>query len=214
MRVLVLLGFALLASVVRAAETDSLAVPANRIAPDDPAWEELAGGLREQKAITAPFTENRWFPFKKTPTVLKGESRVAAGRGLSLHYIFPEEVTTIIDAHGLLTRTAQGDTAAAPDPQAAAANNALLHVLALDLRALAETFELYGQRTATDWKLALVPKDASLRRTLGQISIEGEKAAVRRIELRRSAVQRVEILIGPPRTEAAFSSDDLHRYFR
>lgn len=214
MRVLVLLGFALLASSGRAAEADALALPANRIAPGDPAWQELAGGLREQKAITAAFTENRWFPFKKTPTVLKGESRVAAGRGLSLHYVFPEEVTTIIDARGMLTRNAKGDTAAALDPQAAAANSALLHVLALDLAPLAETFELYGLRTGSGWKLALVPKDASLRRTLGQISIEGEGSAVRRIELRRSAAQRVEILIEPPRPAAAFSEDDLRRYFR
>jgi hypothetical protein len=214
MRRLALVCLVLAASLARGAEPEPLVSPAHRLAADDPAWRELAGGLRGPQAITATFTENRWFPFKKTPTVLKGESRVAAGRGLSLHYVSPEELTTIIDAQGMLLRTAKGDTAGPADPPAVAANRALLHVLALDLPALTGTFELYGERTGTKWKLALLPREASLRRTLGQISIEGDGAAVRRIELRRSAVQRVEILIDPPEAGSVFSAEVLRRYFR
>ena len=91
----------------------------------------------------------------------------------------------------------------------------MLHVLRLDLRALAEIFELYGQRAGAAWTLALVPRDAALRRTLGQIAVTGENAAVQRIELRRSLTQRVEILVGPPRDPAvAFTSDELLRFFR
>jgi Outer membrane lipoprotein carrier protein LolA-like len=204
-----------LAGLGRAAdEADPLVTPAHRIAPDDPAWGELAGGLRKVPAVTASFTELRRFSFKKTPTVLKGDSRVSAERGLSLHYLEPEDQTVVIDGRGMLIRTPQGDRVPPDDPRAGAANGALLHVLRLDLPALAETFELYGARRGPAWTLALVPKDADLRRTLGQISVEGTGTEVQRIELRRSVTQRVEILVDPPRSTAAFTPDEIHRFFR
>ncbi len=203
-----------LAAPLRASDADPLVAPAHRLAPDDPAWAELAGGLRNQPSVTADFTEQRRFAFRKTPTVLQGEVRVSTAHGLSLHYRGPENQTVIIDPRGLLVRTPAGDTVPPSDPRAAAANSALLHLLRLDLGPLADTFELYGLRTGTAWTIALVPRAAELRRTLGQISVEGEAAAVRRIEFRRSATQRVEILVAPPRSAAPFSADELRRFFR
>jgi hypothetical protein len=59
-----------------------------------------------------------------------------------------------------------------------------------------------------------VPRADDLRRTLGRISVEGEGAAVGRIELRRSETQRVEIIVAAPRPAAAFTADEVRRYFR
>ncbi|HRE05997.1 MAG TPA: hypothetical protein PKX00_10335, partial [Opitutaceae bacterium] len=95
-----------------------------------------------------------------------------------------------------------------------AANRALRHVLRLDFPALAQDFELLGRRAGDRWSLVLVPRADDLRRTLGRISVDGEAGLVRRIELRRSALQSVEILISPPRAPAPFAADDLKRYFR
>lgn len=197
-----------------AEEPAALVSPAHRLAADDPAWRELAAGLRGLGAVTADFTENRYFPFKRTTTVLPGEARVSAEHGLSLHYLGPPEQVVIMDDRGMVVRAAGKDTVPPADAQTAAANTALRHVMRLDLRPLEKDFELYGDRTGAAWKLALVPKDDALRRTLGQISIEGEGAAVRRIELRRSLTQRVEILIAAPRPPAAFTADELKRFFR
>ena len=73
----------------------------------------------------------------------------------------------------------------------------------------------YGERTGSAWTLALVPRADALRRTLRQVTVAGESAAVRRIELRRSPTQRVEILIEPPRAQGvAFSADEVRRFFR
>ncbi len=199
---------------VFAGEAETLAVPAHRITADDPAWQDLTGRLRRQPEVTADFIENRWFAFKRTPTILRGEARVSTAHGLSLHYVSPQEQTVIIDAGGILLRAPTGDSVPPADPRAEAANSALLHVLQFDLTPLANAFDLYGVRSGATWKLALVPKEESLRRTLGQISIEGEGEAVRRIELRRSALQRVEILIAPPSAAAAFTAGELRRFFR
>jgi hypothetical protein len=203
----------ILTTLAPAAETDALATPANRIAPGDPAWQDLVASFARRPDATAEFSEQRFFPFKKTPVELKGESRVSATRGLSLHYTAPEERIVILDTQGVLIRDARGETAAPADPRAAAANAALVQVLRFDLPALAEAFELFGQREGTAWKLAFVPRAAELRRSVGQILVAGNSDAVNRIEIRRSAKQFVAILIGPPRP-APFTADELKQFFR
>ena len=206
---------ALYALNAAAAADDPLVAPAHFLQPDDPAWSDLLHHADRPSAITADFQENRWFPFKKIPVVLKGEVRVSAEHGLSLHYLAPDEHIIILDRQGLLVRQTSGDRSPPADPRTAAANSALLHVLSFDLRPLADRFELYGRREGDAWNIALVPRDPDLRSTLGQISVAGEGPAVRRIELRRSALQRVEILVDPPRrTGLAFTPDELHRFFR
>jgi len=184
------------------------------VAPDQAPWRELATALRARGAVTAAFTENRWFPFRKAPTVLHGEVRISAGRGLSLHYFGPPERTVIIDERGLLVRSAEGDIVPPADPRTAAANFALLHVLRLDLPPLAAAFDIYGLSAGSAWRLALVPRGEAMRRSLGRIELEGDGGAVRRIELRRSASQRVEILVAPALPAAAFTGDELRRFFR
>ena len=211
---LILIFVLALAPSVRAAEADPLVAPVHRLEAGDPAWRDLLAQVEQRPDAVAGFEERRWFPFKKLPTVLKGEARVSAARGLSLHYVEPQERTVIIDERGVLLREAGRETAPPADPRATAANSAMLHVLRFDLKALAEIFEIYGERTGAAWTLALVPRAESLRRTLGQITVAGENAAVRRIELRRSLTQRVEIFIEPSRPAAAFTADELHRFFR
>jgi hypothetical protein len=213
-RILFLALAGILAATARAEETDAAVAPGNRISPDDPAWSELSAGLRQRTAVTADFTERRLFSFKKTPTILQGEVRVSAEHGLSLHYVHPEEHTVIIDGRGVLLRSAKGDSIPPAEPDAGAGNDALLHALRLDLGPLAKTFGLYGTRTGAAWTLVLVPRAAGLRRTLDRITVGGEGSAVRRIELRRSATQRVEISVQPPHPAEPFTAEEIRRYFR
>jgi outer membrane lipoprotein carrier protein LolA len=214
MRGFVLLCALALGPSLCAADPDSLAVPAHRLKIDDPAWRDLAVQVGQRPDAVADFEEHRWFPFKKLPTVLKGEVRVSASHGLSLHYVEPQDRTVIIDERGLLLREGGHDSTPPPDPRGAAANTAMLDLLRFDLAALARTFEIYGERKEEAWTLALVPQADALRHTLGQITVAGEKLVVRRIELRRSVTQRVEILVGPARPPAAFTAEELRRFFR
>ena len=114
----------------------------------------------------------------------------------------------------MLIRAPAGEKAPPADPRAAAANEALLHILRFDLAALEKDFELYGQRDGTAWTLGLVPRTEALRRSVGRITVTGEAAAIRRIEIRRTAKQAIEIIIAPPRPTAAFTAEEVKRYFR
>jgi glycosyltransferase involved in cell wall biosynthesis len=199
---------------VAAAETDPLVDPAYRLPPSAPAWSDLIEAFAHQPDITADFTERRQFPFKKEPIELQGEVRVSAARGLSLHYTTPEDRTVILDEQGMLIRAPAGQKAAPADPRATAANEALRHILRFEFAALEKDFEIYGQREGADWTLALVPRTETLRRSIGRIGVTGQTATIRRIELRRTAKQVIEILIAAPRPAAAFTPEELKTYFR
>jgi hypothetical protein len=211
---LTLIMAGLLAAPARAEEPDPIATEAHRIQPNDPAWGILALAIRQQGPVTASFTERRWFSIRKAPVVLRGEARLSDERGLSLHYLDARQPTVIIDNAGVILRPAAGQAAQPMDPRAAAGQLALLRGLRLDFDSLGGAFDIYGRHSGLAWTVTLVPRAAGLRRALGRITVEGRGPAVRRIELRRSAAQRVEISVDPPRPAAAFTPDELRRYFR
>jgi hypothetical protein len=196
-----------------AAADPALVNAANRIDPSAPAWRQLAAGFATQQAVIADFEERRHFAFRREPVVLKGIARILGDAGLSLEYTAPEERIVIVDREGLLVRDRAGNRPAPGDPRAGAANEALLHILRFDLAALAKTYDLYGRREEAGWILALVPRDEAIRRAIGDIFVEGEAAAVRRIELRRSARQNVEIRIDEAR-DVTFTPEERRLFFR
>ncbi len=197
-----------------AAEPAPLVSPAHRLAPGAPGWTDLITAFAHQGDTSADFVERRFFPFKKQPIELKGEVRVSAAHGLSLHYTAPEERTVILDAQGMLIRGAAGEKALPADLRARAANEALRHILRFDFAALEPEFEIYGQRAGPAWTLVLMARAETLRRGIGIITVAGEDTVVRRIELRHSARQYIEILNEPPRPPVAFTADEVRRYFR
>lgn len=204
----------LCATAAFAAELDPLVNPENLITPDAPAWSDLAGALSRNPDVIADFRERRFFPFKKAPVELAGEVRVSDTRGLSLHYTSPEERTVILDNDGVLIRAPAGEKVPPSDPRAAAANEALMHLLHFNFAALSKDFEIYGQRDTTTWELLLVPRTDTLRRSVGRISASGEAATIRQIEIRRTAKQAIEIIIEAPHPSAAFTPEELKRFFR
>jgi hypothetical protein len=182
---------------------------------NDAAWRPLFTALANKGTIHSQFREHRWFPFRKQAVVLEGEMRLAPGRGLSLRYVKPEESLVIVDERGLLLRDATGAPRELPaDPRAGAVNAALLPILRFDEAEFAKVFLLHAARDGGEWRLDFVPRDPALARTLGRIVLHGADEVVCRIEFRRSATQRVEILIGETATGVTFSEADLQRFFR
>jgi len=198
----------------RAADADALVAPAHRLAAAEPAWADLTAAFARTPDVTADFTERRFFPFRRGAVELTGEARVSATRGLSLHYTAPEERIVILDAQGMVIRAPAGEKVPPADPRAAAANEALRHVLHFDFAALEQDFELYGQRDGTAWTLALVARTEALRRSVGRITVVGEGATIRHIEIRRTPKQAIEIILAAPRPPAAFTAAELQHFFR
>ena len=198
----------------RAAGTEPPALPEYQLDFTAPEWQLVAAAFARQPDVTADFTERRQFPFKTEAVQLSGVVRVSARRGLSLQYTVPESRTVILDDRGVLVRSPAGERSQPADPRAAAANEALRRILRFDLAALALDFEPYGQFDGDTWTLVLVPRTETLRRSTGRITVAGEAATIRRIEIRHSAKQVIEISIAAPRAAAAFTAEEVRKYFR
>jgi hypothetical protein len=183
---------------------------------NDAEWQPLFRALAAQGAVRSEFTERRWFSFRKEPVVLHGEIRFQPGRGLSLRYTQPEERLMVIDDRGILLRDERGRTRELrADQRAGNLDQALLPVLSFDLPRLLPHFALAASRESDGaWRLEFTPKDAALARTLGALSVSGAGETVQRLEFRRSAKQRVEILIGKTEHGVTFSDEELRRFFR
>jgi len=210
-------GLFLLLGIVRAADPADLITPANKITvgENDASWRELATALAANGNVAAPFTENRYLPFKKIPVVFTGDMRLSPDRGLSLAYTKPENQLMIVDAKGVLLRDGRGRQRELPnDPRAQAATTALLHVMRFDLPELAKNFDLYGQRTGDDWHLVFDPRPGELASVLSRLIVTGHRAQVKKLEMRKSALQGIEILIGDVRTHVDFTPEEIQKSFR
>lgn len=182
---------------------------------NDADWRPLFAALAAQGDVRSTFTEHRWFSVRKEPVTLHGELRHSAGRGLSLHYTQPEEQVLVVDAQGLLMRDAKGRTRTlAADPRAPRMDAALLPVLRFDLPALLRLFSLRAARDGDDWRLDFTPRTPELARSLSVLTVEGRGEVVSRLEFRRSAKQRVEVLIETTETGVTFSAEEMRRHFR
>ena len=198
-----------------AAETPKEPGPQLYPGKNDAEWLSLFGALGSRRVVVAEFSEQRWFPFKKIPVVLKGVMRLAPDLGMSLNYTEPEQRTIIIDARGLILREADGREREIPsDPAALAAASAMLPILNFDWQKLDRNFLVYAARDGEDWRLDFVPRDSQLASRLGRIVASGQGVLMRHLEFRRSALQRVEILIGETKQGGSFTPEEKKRYFR
>jgi hypothetical protein len=202
------------ALTAQAGPAGSPAVAPGKVSTAAPEWRELIGKFASRSDAVADFEERRYFPFRKDPVVLKGEVRVSARHGLSLAYAEPERRIVIIDDKGVLLREPSGEKLPPADPRASAANDAMLHILRMDFAALEKSFEIDGAHSADEWTLTLVPRAEAVRRSIGTIHVAGDMTSVRQIELRRSPKQHIDIVIAAPRAPAAFSADEMKRFFR
>ena len=181
----------------------------------DPAWADLFARLAAAKTRFSLFEERRYLPFRKTPLVLKGEIRIVPERGLSLRYLEPEHRVLIVDVKGLLLRDEEGRERAAPsDSRAQAITAALVDVLRFDLPALQKAFVIHGRSDGPAWTLAFVPRDPAVAEMIGTLVVSGEVARLERIEMNKSANQRIEILISGTQEDVIFTGAVLDRYFR
>ncbi|MDB6168049.1 MAG: hypothetical protein JWM88_913 [Verrucomicrobia bacterium] len=181
----------------------------------NPAWADLFARLAPDRNRQSKFEERRTFPFRRTPVILKGEIRIVPERGLSLRYLEPEQRILIVDSQGLLMRDDTGRERAAPsDSRAQAVTSALVSVLRFDLAALEKSFAVHGRREGDAWTLAFVPLEPALGELVGVLAVSGAQGRIDRIEMVKSANQRIEILISGTQENVIFPGDVLHRFFR
>ena len=178
-------------------------------------WGPLLLKLANQGAVYSTFSEERWFPIRKKPTVLEGELRFSQELGLSLRYLKPEEKMMILDDKGLLLRDAKGrQKASSQDTAGSELGRSLMSIFAFDPEQLRERFFVCGNRDGEDWRIDLQPRDPKQAALLGTVTVFGRGEEIRRLMIKKSGNQRVEITIRATRQVSGFTQDERRRYFR
>jgi outer membrane lipoprotein carrier protein LolA len=178
-------------------------------------WKPLLSALASKGALQASFTELRFFPFRRDPTVLKGTLRISPEKGLSLQYAEPEASVLVADSSGILLRDAAGRSSPMPaDSRQAGAIASLLPIMRFDLASLFTRFDIRAQRTGENWRFEFTPRDPAAASALGVITVLGTDEDVRHLEFKRSERQRIEIEVDGTRSGLVFTPAELRDYFR
>jgi hypothetical protein len=208
---------AALAAMVLAGAAHCADIPGTVLSPGagEGEWKPLIESLAGKGTVVAPFEEHRYFVFRHTPLVLKGTIRISRERGLSLQYTEPDPSILIADSGGLLLRDKDGNTREVPSgSRQSGAIAALLPIMQFDLSALYPRFEIHARRDGADWMFEFTPRDPDVARSLGEIFVGGTGTDVHHLEFRRSASQRVEIMVGDTRSGVPFTAAELAQFFR
>jgi hypothetical protein len=205
------LAFALLSAARGGQDASTLLSPESGTGD----WKALVDSLAGHGTILAPFSERRFFPFRRDPTQLKGVLRISPDHGLSLQYTDPDAYVLIADSAGLVLKDAGGRVRQMPSgSREAAAVSSLLPIMRFDLAALYPRFVIRAQGSASGWSFVFTPRDPGAADSLGVITVRGAGSVVSSLEFRRSSSQRVEIDVGRTTTGMAFSDGDLRQFFR
>jgi hypothetical protein len=178
-------------------------------------WAPLISALAAKGPIQASFTERRYFPFRRDPTILMGVLRISPEHGLSLQYTDPEPSVLIADSKGLIMRDKNGRSRERPSgSREGGAIASLLPILRFDFPALFPLFEIRAHQDDKGWRFEFTPRDAEDAGALGAITVAGMGSDVTHLEFKRSASQRVEIDVGDTRSGMVFTTADQGKYFR
>lgn len=191
---------------------------ANQVDPANPpaALVELREAIQQRGAIQAEFVERRQIAFKREAIELRGELAYAPGKGLSLHYLEPEEHRVVLSGNSLISEDDEGMLQERRIPRRYAALQA---VLTLDVDALSKQFKVY-YASGDEWSFGLFAEGETRtgpRRSVGSpsesIIVQGSGTVVERIELQRTGSIKVVIELSAVSELDARDTEALNRFF-
>ena len=164
-----------------------------------PAFDELLKLLAARRHGHVTFTEVQELAMLDRPLQSSGELLYDAPDRLEKRTLKPR-VQNLVLEHGVLTAR-RGHRTYVMElrdyPQVVPFVESIRATLAGDRAALERFFRVQFDGTLAHWTLLLVPVDASLAGAVKDIRIEGERDAIRTVEIRHSDGDRSLLTIGP-----------------
>lgn len=153
------------------------AIPMARAAEQPPA-DALLARLHQPAVLRGNFVQSRQITGFRRPVESSGDFVVARGEGLLWHTQKPFESLLSVSRERLRVTNGKGGTETTLDakrePMLRALNDILQSVVIADIPALRTRFDLTIKLVgATDWEMALLPKDATLRSRFSTIVLAG-----------------------------------------
>jgi hypothetical protein len=164
-----------------------------------PELDSLMALLSQRRHGEADFTEKKYLSMLKQPLESSGELIYDAPDHLEQRTEKPRPQSVVLD-HGIVTmQIGQRHRVLrlADYPQLAPLIDSIRATLAGDRAALERVFELGFTGTLEHWQLRLEPHDAQLAATLKRIDMQGERDAVREVQVQQSDGDRSVMSITP-----------------
>ena len=153
--------------------------------------------LADEAVVRGTFEQRKTVKGFRHPLVSSGEFVVARQRGVVWRTLQPFPSTLVVTRDRVLARHADGTVArrlnASEEPAVRAISETLFSVMAADLTALAQRFQIEGELVGRDgWRLQLTPRDPALARWLQRVELEGERY-LRQVRLHEGTGDQTQI---------------------
>jgi hypothetical protein len=135
----------------------------------------------------------------KAPLTSSGELLYDAPARLEKRTLTPKPETLVLD-HGVLTAQRghrQHVLELAAYPQVVPFVESIRATLAGDAAALERHFVIDFSGELAHWSLRLTPRDAALARSITDVTLAGERDAIRTVEIRERDGDRSRLTLGP-----------------
>ncbi len=161
--------------------------------------DRLMALLSQRRHGEADFTEKKYLSMLQHPLESSGVLIYEAPDHLEQRIAQPRPQSVVLD-HGVMTLQIgqrRRVLRLAEYPQLAPLIDSIRATLAGDRAALERVFELQFRGTLEHWQLRLTPRDAQLAATLKRIDMQGERDAVREVQVQQSDGDRSVMSITP-----------------
>jgi hypothetical protein len=162
-----------------------LAGPCVLAGAPDSALDDLMALLAQRRHGEADFREEQYLSVLKRPVTSTGVLTYDAPDHLEQRTVTPRAQSFALD-HGTLSMRIGSHARTLPVsdyPQLAPLIDSIRATLAGDRAALERVFTLEFTGSVNRWKLHLTPRDERVNATLTQIDLEGERDAVREVQV-------------------------------
>nr|WP_283254359.1 outer membrane lipoprotein carrier protein LolA [Ramlibacter paludis] len=182
-------------------------------AEDAPALlKEVRQRLNAEPVVRGAFEQRKTVKGFRNPLLSSGEFVVAQQRGVLWRTLQPFASTLVVTRDRVLARGADGSVArrlsANEEPAVRAISETLFGVMAADLGALAQRFQIEGELVAREgWRLQLLPRDAALARWVQRVELDGDRF-LRAVRLQEGSGDQTQIKLANHSTAARLSADE------
>ncbi len=177
--------------------------------------EQVQARLYNEPVLHGQFEQTQTLKGFSKPLVSKGEFMLSRERGVVWNTQNPFPSTLIVTRERIVAingKSAPQKIDAAKEPGLKQVNDIVFALLAGDLKALSNQFEVSGDAPARGgWKLKLTPRDANLARFLGPVDLSGDRF-VDAVHWRSGQGDETTIRFSKQSAATTLTADEAHRF--
>ena len=167
--------------------------------------------LVNEAVVRGAFEQRKTVKGFRNPLVSGGDFVVARQRGVLWRTTTPFPSLLVVTRDRVLAKQGDGTVAkrlsASEEPAVRAVSETLFGVMAFDLSALVQRFDITGDAGPEGWRLVLLPRDAQLARWIQRVELEGDRF-LHAVRMQEASGDQTLIRLAKHATGATLAADE------